>query len=363
MSEFDEKQERVRHLLMQHGLEALLLQRVSSFAWATCGAASFVNTATTHGEACVLITPRGRHVITNNIEVARLEEEEQLGLQGWQMKVAAWNERQTAVEELAGDWRLGADSPFRGAADLTIEIARLRAHLTPEEDDRFREVARQCSEAMGEAARSVKPGHSERQIAGRLASECEGRGVQAIVNLVGTDERIARFRHPLPTEKVLARYAMLVLSGRKWGLTCSLTRLIHFGPLPDDLKRKQDAVARVDAIMIGGTRPGRPVKDIFQDAVTAYEAAGFADEWRNHHQGGAAGYEPREYLATDDSVETVAAGQTYAWNPSVSGAKSEDTILVGEASNEILTATSGWPTLPIPVHGETLPRPAILEVT
>jgi antitoxin VapB len=302
-------------------------------------------------------------VITNNIEATRLEKEEKLGSQGWQMKVAAWYEKPTIVEELARGRKLGADGPFPGAIDLSLEIAHLRAELTPEEDGRFRKLARLCSQAMGEAARSVRPGQSERQIAGRLASECEARGVQAIVNLVATDERIDRFRHPLPTDKILTRYALLVLCGRKWGLVCSVSRLIHFGPLADDLRRKQDAVARVDAVMIRGTRPDRILGDIFQDAMSAYGAAGFPDEWRNHHQGGPAGYEPREYLATPESLERVSAGQTYAWNPSVSGAKSEDTILVGDAENEILTVIPEWPTLAIPVDGKTLLRPAILEMT
>ena len=62
-------------LLAKHHLEALLLQRVSSFAWATCGAASYINTAATTGDASLLITPSGRYVLTNNIEAPRLEQE------------------------------------------------------------------------------------------------------------------------------------------------------------------------------------------------------------------------------------------------------------------------------------------------
>jgi len=41
MSEFSQKQDRIQILLEERKLEALLLQRVSSFAWATCGAASY----------------------------------------------------------------------------------------------------------------------------------------------------------------------------------------------------------------------------------------------------------------------------------------------------------------------------------
>ena len=62
-----------------------------------------------------------------------------------------------------------------------------------------------------------------------------------VVNLIATDERIFNFRHPLPTHKRLERYAMLVLCGRQRGLVCSITRLVHFGRLPDDLRRKAEA--------------------------------------------------------------------------------------------------------------------------
>jgi Xaa-Pro aminopeptidase len=85
-NEFSQKQNRIQALLAEHKLDALLLRRVSSFAWATCGAASYVNTATTNGEAALLITPSGQYLITNNIEATRLEQEEELAAQGWEFR-------------------------------------------------------------------------------------------------------------------------------------------------------------------------------------------------------------------------------------------------------------------------------------
>jgi antitoxin VapB len=52
----------------------------------------------------------------------------------------------------------------------------------------------------------------------------------------------------------------------------------------------------------------------------------------------------------------------YAWNPSITGTKSEDTILVGPHGNEVLTGIEGWPALSVTVDGQTVARPAILEV-
>jgi Xaa-Pro aminopeptidase len=362
MTELETKLTKIDLLLKSQGLDALLLQKVSSFAWATCGAASYVNTAATDGAASLLITPNGRYVLTNNIEATRIEQEEQLGAQGWQIHAGQWYAAQDAVAELTGKLKLGADGPFQGAQDLSEELARLRANLTKEEGQRFRQLGKLCAESMDHAIRAVNPGMTENQIAALLAQEAQSRGAQPIVNLIATDERIFKFRHPLPTDKKLERYAMLVLCGRRWGLVCSLTRLVHFGRLPAELQSKSLATARVDATVIAETRPGRSLGEIFARIQDAYAEAGYADEWKLHHQGGPAAYEPREYIATPGGKDRVNLGQAYAWNPSITGTKSEDTVLVADAGNEILTDIPDWPVLSVQVGDKKFKRPAILEI-
>lgn len=363
MSELEIKLQRIQDLLNKHQADALLLNRVSSLAWATCGAASYVNTASTDGVGSLLITPAGRYLITNNIEAPRFEKEEQLARQGWEFRVAVWHEDNPAVADLTRGLKLAADGPMPGAIDLSGELARLRANLLPDEGTRYRQVSRMCAEAMNAAIRAVRPGMTEYAIGALLDRETFARGVQPIVNLIATDDRIFNFRHPLPTEKTMEKYAMLVLCGRRHGLVTSITRLVYFGRLPDDLRRKMVAVASVDAAFIAATRPGRALSEIFRRASDVYAMTGFANEWHLHHQGGPAGYEPRELVATPDSAETVTAGQVYAWNPSITGTKSEDTILVGPGSNEVLTSIPDWPMLLVEAEGQNIPRPAILEIT
>ncbi len=362
MPELESKFERIKKLLVKHQAEALLLQRVSSFAWATCGAASYINTASTTGVGSLLITSAGRYLITDNIEAPRFEQEEKLAGQGWEFRVAKWHEANPAMAELTKDLKLAADGSYPGALDLSGEMARLRASLLPEEGERYRTVSKLCAEALDAASRAVRPAMTEFEIAALLDRETFGRGVQPIVNLIATDERIFNFRHPLPTGKQLDKYAMLVLCGRKYGLITSITRLVHFGPLPSELRRKMEAVARVDAGFITATRPGCTLGEVFQRATDEYASAGFAGEWNLHHQGGPGGYEPREYLGTPDSTDAVETGQVYAWNPSITGTKSEDTILIGADSNEVLTEIAGWPMLSIEIDGQLVWRPAVLEM-
>ena len=359
-AELNLKLERIRELLIQWDLDALLLQKVENFAWATCGGDSHINLADSMGIASILITRAHRFVVTNNIEASRLMQEEGLGEQGWEFKISPWYERNDQVSGMTHGMRLGADGRFSQALDLSAEIASLRAQLTVEEGVRYRELGYLCAQGMREAAETVKPGMSEFEISGRLAQSVESKGVQAVVNLVATDERIFSYRHPLPSAKKLQNYAMLVLCGRKWGLICSVTRFVHFGALPAEINHKAEAVARIDAEMIAATRPGSTLGDIFSRANSAYAEAGFPDEWKLHHQGGSTGYAPREVTANPASTEPVRVGQAFAWNPSITGAKSEDTILVGEGSNEIITAMADWPSIAVQVGGQVIQRPAIL---
>jgi Xaa-Pro aminopeptidase len=243
-----------------------------------------------------------------------------------------------------------------------MAFPRLRVNLHEEEQSRLRDLSVKCAAAMDRAIRSVHPGMTEHAIAAVLGEEALRLGVLPIVNLVAVDDRVSTLRHPLPTSKVLQKYAMLVLCGRRQGLVCSVTRLIHFGRLPDELRRRAEAVAAIDAAFISSTRPGRRMGHIFQAGLAAYARVGFPEEWRLHHQGGPVGYEPREFIVTEATDDIVRAGQAYAWNPTISGAKSEDTILVRPDGNETLTAMSDWPMLESEFDGHTLSRPAVLEV-
>jgi Xaa-Pro aminopeptidase len=153
---------------------------------------------------------------------------------------------------------------------------------------------------------------------------------------------------------------MLVLGARRWGLIASLTRLVRFGEPDEALRRRHAAVTAVDAALIQATRPGAIAGDIFQAGVAAYAEQGFPDEWTRHHQGGATGYAGRDYRATAHTNAVVQPLQAFAWNPTIAGTKSEDTILATEGGPEILTATRDLPTQWGEWEGARLARPDIL---
>ena len=76
MKELDIKLAQIRALLDQHQRDALRLQRVSGFAWASCGVVSYLQMASNTGEAssfitresCIAACQAGRSQVTINVE-------------------------------------------------------------------------------------------------------------------------------------------------------------------------------------------------------------------------------------------------------------------------------------------------------
>jgi hypothetical protein len=64
------------------------------------------------------------------------------------------------------------------------------------------------------------------------------------------------------------------------------------------------------------------------DCRRFYAEEGFPDAWREHHQSGITGYASREVVATPETRQSIEAGQVFAWNPSLPGAKAEETFVL-----------------------------------
>jgi Xaa-Pro dipeptidase len=355
-AELAEKDRRVRAFLDDRGLDGVLLGTLANFAWATGGRSNRVGAATEIGPAALLLTRQGRFLVTDDVEAPRLLDEELAG-QAVETLTYPWHavDLTSAVRRVVAG-RVAADVPAPGLESLWGEFAGLRWTLTAEEIDRYRWVGEHAGVAMTHALLHLRPGLSENQIAATLAEALLGFGLQPTVLLVAADERMVRYRHPLPTEKRLEQAAMLVVGARRWGLTVSLTRLVHFGEPDAELRRRHRAVAAVDDALISATRPGAVAGDVFRIGMEAYAAQGFPDEWTRLHQGGATGYVGREYRATPDTLHRVLDRQAFAWNPSITGTKSEDTILITDHGAEVLTVTPDVPHLRV----GALLRPDIL---
>ena len=365
VAELEAKHERIAEFLSDQNLDALVLGRLANFAWATGGRDGFIMIATEHAAGHLIYTPDEKALVADRIEMPRFQAEEGLVPPEWTPVAPYWHVDRAQVvhwNTVAQGKRTGSDTDIPGAQKLTGDIARLRFRLMPQEIERYRALGRAAAQVLELAAHEIAPGMTEHAIAGIIAGKAIPQGIQAALTLVATDERIFRYRHPIPTAKQLDTYAMLVLCARQHGLICSVTRFVHFGDIPAEIQEKSAACAQVDAAFILGSVPGRPASDVFADAANEYTKAGYEGEWRFHHQGGACGYESRDYKASPASQEVIQLNQAFAWNPSIAGVKSEDTTLVTAEGIEVLSAASAdWPMIAVEWQGKTIERPAILR--
>jgi len=343
------------------GLDAVVLTKTINFQWLTAGADNHVVIDSDAGVAPMVITADGQHVLTNNIEAVRQEDEE-IGELPFEIDFMNWHdENPEAMLAQIVERRVASDGAWpEGAEVVGGPLARLRWSLLEPEIERYRELGRIAAQALGEVAREIEPGMTEHEIGAKLAAKLIAQNVIVSVLLIAADERIWKYRHPIPTNNRLGKQAMLVVGARKWGLDISATRLVHFGTLPAELADKHWAVCQIDAAFISETRPGVAVQDIFAKGVAAYEASGYPDEWKLHHQGGATGYAPRDYKGTMECPETVLENQAFAWNPSITGTKSEDTIIAMANQTEVLSTDEQWPMLEVEHAGGKMGRPDIL---
>lgn len=327
--------EKLRGLMERLDVGAVLLRRPANFAWYTNGADNKVDRSSPVGVASLLVTGDAEYVVADNIEASRMRDEETPGLE---VAEHPWQEDPSGiVRELAGDVDLGADHALGDARDVSGEVAPLRYALDADAIELYRRAGAETAAAMDEAAGRVGPEMGEGDVAADLLYSCRRRGLAADVVLVAADERIASYRHPIPKEREIERRAMLVVCAQMGGLYVSLTRFVELDEPDGETRRRGEACAEILRRMREeATRPGRTLADAFADCRRFYAEAGFPEEWRLHHQGGMAGYATREVVATPETGQEIRPGMAFAWNPSITGAKAEETFVLTEDGPEVI---------------------------
>lgn len=365
MTTVNEKLEKLRQLMESMKLDGVLLRRRRSFSWLTNGKMNYIVTTTEEGVADLLIFKDRAFCVTTKMELARIREEE-LTDPNFEWVASEWYEgTDESIRKLCQGKKIGMDInpaklPNVTGTDLSQELAQLAYVLNPEEIEHYRWLSRSVAQALETTCRSLEPGMTEFEIQALLGSKAVRLGIQTQVLLVATDQRIFRYRHPIPTDKKLERYAMLVLCGEKWGLVANATRFVHFGELSGELQENKEKLAQIDLAFNLATLPGVPIREVFRQGIEAYQRLGHPEDWRLLHQGGPTGYASREFLANLESEGFVQCHQAFAWNPSLRGIKSEDTILATENGPEFLTHTGEWTYIEIEKNGQQYLRPDIL---
>ena len=259
------------------------------------------------------------------------------------------NDVQASIRKIVGSGKVAGDVPLGNTAAVSLQSLRLE--LTAGEIVRYRWLGRHTADAATILLRVLRPGMREMTIQGMLAASLFSKGILPSVYLTAVDDRIRNYRHAVPRAGVLERFAMLNFCARRWGLAVSMTRFVYFGTMPAELEDKFSAVAQVNARLLQATYEGVSSDELFTVAKQAYASIGYAGEEQNHHQGGATGYAEREWVARPGGTERVLAQQAFAWNPSIQGAKVEDTVVLQHGLTETLTGTPQLPVVLTTLNG------------
>jgi Xaa-Pro aminopeptidase len=297
-------------------------------------------------------------LLANEVEAPRLAEEEVSRNLGIEIRSLPWY-TDSLLGKTATDITGTASGEMLTDDKLENEIRGLRTCLEPEEIERYRELGVSSARALEGVCKSLRGGETEFEMAGRVSEALWAAGIDPITLLVAADERTCRFRHVVPTENRLKRYAILSICARKYGLIVSATRLVHIGPPPRDLQQKAENTLKVEAAFFTATRPGVTYSAIFQEARAEYAKAGVPEEWKLHHQGGLTGYVAREVRVLPDSAARVRENEAYAWNPTITGTKCEDTMVALPGGNEYITHTGEYSYVTVEYKGVALQRPGI----
>jgi antitoxin VapB len=352
---------KLREFMKNNEYRGVLFGTQHNFSWLTGGGDNQIIHGSEIGFVNILVTPDDALLITNNIEMPRVVEEETEGLDFTKDKYPWTGSAVTeSVRKVLGKGRLAADFPFADSINEAERLNLFRVPLTENEVYRYKTLAGMCRESMDETMHSVEPGMTEYEIQGTIGGKLMARGIYPVVLLVGTDERIFNFRHPMPTEKKLDKYCMVVICAQRWGLILSMTRLVHFGKLPEETLSRYEALQKVDMAYITSTKKGSSLKEVFEAGRKAYAEVGFRGEEEKHFQGGTCGYLAREQGLDPRNGYKIRDGEIFAHNPTITGTKIEDSIMVSGENFEVLTMSDNWPSKDVEYRGITLQRPEIL---
>lgn len=352
----------MRDYLVKNGYHAAVIGRADNFAWITGGGENRVILTSEIGFSYIVFTPDKKHLVSQVMDGPKVMDEELEGL-GYELVPLHWFEasKEEKVLELVRGMKVLADIPLPGADCRVGEFYKLHYPLTDNEIAKCRWLGRKTEEILMTAALLLHPGMAEHKAAGILAGLYAEHDITLSVLLVGSDERIATYRHCLPSDKKMEKTVLLSPAVRKWGLHANVARMVSFGKTLEDTARRYNAVREIEAEAISMCKPGTRYSDILEREKEMNAELGYAEEWKKHYQGGITGYLVSDPTLCLDPANRIGQCQAYDWFITITGAKGEELSLNCGDKIEVASVNGIWPADSYTRNGSTVRLPAILE--
>jgi Xaa-Pro aminopeptidase len=351
----------VRGLLDRLGLLAIVLNEPGPVAWLSGGITNRIEPGSPASPLWLVVTHDAAAAVTTNVEYARLQAESGLPELGIELHTAPWHEPgglERAAEALTG---ARAEEIGGLGVDVADDLVELRLALSAAEIERLSSLGTDAAWALENALRVWQPGELDVDVQARVAAQLERAGAFGACLIVGGDERVERFRHPLANGQPMRRLVMAVVVAERGGLHAAATRFASAEGLTPELRHARACALAVEEATLDACTPGATYGDVLRALDAAYADAGRPGAWADHYQGGPVGYRQREFEIVPTQTRSrwyttpIEAGHALAWNPSVAGGgKAEDTYLVREDGLQRLTETGEWPL--------EAGRPAVLDI-
>jgi Xaa-Pro aminopeptidase len=364
-TEIEGKVSDLREIMDAQGIDGIYISKQEHFAWITAGGDNIVTRFVEGGVCAILITMEGRYFICNNIETQRMKDEEKLDQLGFEPLTMWWYEDRTLefVDKLIGPGAvLAADIPLQGSMDATSILLAMEKTLCDNEVGRYIHLGEVFANTIEPFMETIRPGDTEMEIAGRLGARMWENGLEPVLLLVAADDRIYKYRHPIPTEKPLEKFLMISCNARYKGLVTKITRMLHFGKVPVELQEQYRQTAAIENAMALASEPGVDELTPFELAKRMYADFGYPEMWKVHHQGGPQSYTNGFYLISPENHDIIRLHQCYGYNPSITGTKTEDGFVVTEDGPLFITYPVTFPEVHEEIDGVEFVRPGILEV-
>jgi Xaa-Pro dipeptidase len=332
---------------------SLLLTTPASVNWRTGGLSDPIDVTAGSDPVWVIDADAGSALITNEIEAPRLAHDFRVSELGWDVLTVPWfddESRLTRACEYANvaPLELVSDTPGIGRT-VKDELTRARLVLSDAEQEDLRDLGALAGSALGAGMDAWRPGiTTDFEAASVISAALETDGARAVCLIVGGDDRLRSFRHPLAIGDVVNDALMAVVVAKRAGLHVAATRLC-VRSADDEIVTLMKSLGSINDQVLAASLPGGTWGDTMIALALAYDDAGYPDVWREHFQGGPIGFEQREFELAPTQIDSPfwpverRVGTAVAWNPSLrGGAKIEETYLMGERL-ELLTATPSWP--------------------
>lgn len=363
IKEIEIKRNKLLKLIEIKNISGILLSKKWNFRWFTGGHDNNVVRTEDSSSVYLYINKSGNYLIATKSDAGRVFYEE-LNEFGFQLILYKWYDEniEDVIKNISGNSLVGCDYDNNIFMNLEDDLAKLRIDLTDYEVNKIKEFSKDYSNILTDFCLKLKTGLNEKKIADNLEYFFKNYNINFPVLMVGSDDRIYKFRHPIATDKKVKKYLLIATVAEKFGLHISISRSVYFGKVPKELQKKQEIVNLLEAKLCFNTLPGIMLKDLFKIGKNFYKELGYPDEWQNHTLGGIVGYKPREFLINALNTIKINKNNIISWNPTINGAKAEDTILVEENKISQLTIDKRWPCSEYHIDNMIFFKPKILEL-